>query len=88
MKPEFPDYPYTFVEGRDGKLSDRVLPCEMLRAGISCGNDATWFFVFAASDGPPQFVMVCPFCLESLPLSGAETTAYWRTQQREWGVRR
>ena len=85
-----PEYPCEFDRRKWIPIQiENLIPCSMLRMGASCGNDTSRAYLSAAGrrTGDYQVLAICETCNEELRMGGAETSAFWREQQKAWGVR-
>lgn len=59
----------------------------MWRGDYQCGNSTSVYLAALKAIDVDSVVPICALCEEELNMTGAQTTAYWRKKQREWGVR-
>lgn len=81
------ELPRDFGIGSHDILLDTDVSCEMLHFEMRCNNPTRNCVLDIAADGVARVIAVCKTCEDEMFMSGAELTAYWREQQRAWGVR-
>lgn len=86
-----PEYPVSIPEGsrhvRIRCAIPHTMECAMLRSGMRCNNETDSGALIPSKDNTLEMVPVCDMCISDMGLAGPDQTAYWRDQQREWGVR-
>jgi hypothetical protein len=98
MRPEFPHWFNPITELMYFNTGpDQAQECDLLKAGMTCGNDTTSLFIGIRVTAVGEYcgyigIAICDSCqseygLNRDQMTGEEMTAYWREKQHEWGVR-
>lgn len=67
-----PELPTTLPPGTTLIVVVDPLPCDMLRCGLPCGNDAT--FVLVCPSGPRRLIPFCDMCMRDASAAYANWT--------------